>query len=175
MTTPTFTPANPIDDRDALIAVNMEYLSWVAAEAETAFGITPERSTGMTLVAYVSSVLDSICGEPPPRGIFYLVERDYQLAGMGGLRWNSPGVAEIKRLYVRPAHRGAKLGAVIVQRLLADARAFGYRRVRLDTAPFMHAAYKLYQAFGFVDCAPYEGTEVPAFLHPTWHFMEKPL
>lgn len=129
----------------------------------------------MTIDEYVPTVLDTICGDPPPRSIFYLVELDQHLAGMGGLRWSRPCVAEIKRLYVRPAHRGAKLGAAILQRLHADARAFGYERVQLDTAPFMHAAHRLYEASGFVDCAAYEGTEVPVFLHPSWRFMEKPL
>jgi GNAT superfamily N-acetyltransferase len=175
VTEPTFTPATPVDHRDALIALNVEYVSWVAAEAESYFGISTQASIGMTIAEYVPTVLDTICGDPPPRGIFYLVERDHQLAGMGGLRWSSPGVVEIKRVYVRPAHRGAKLGATILQRLLADARGFGYERVHLDTAPFMHAAHTLYEAAGFVDCAPYAGSEVPAFLHPKWRFMEKAL
>jgi hypothetical protein len=162
-------PANPVAQRDALIAINVEYLSWVATAAETHFGITPQASIGMTIAEYVPTVLDTICGVSPPRGIFYLVELDQHLAGMGGFRWSCPSVAEIKRLYV------PKLGATILQRLLADARAFGYERVRLDTGPFMHAAQKLYEASGFVDCAPYEGTEVPDFLHPAWRFMEKSL
>jgi GNAT superfamily N-acetyltransferase len=175
VTEPTFTSANPVDHRDALIALNVEYVSWVAAEAESYFGISTQDAIGMTIAEYVPTVIDTICGDPPPRGIFYLVERDQHLAGMGGLRWSSPGVAEVKRVYVRPAYRGAKLGATILQRLLADARVFGYARVRLDTAPFMHAAHTLYTAAGFVDCAPYAGSEVPAFLHPKWRFMEKAL
>ena len=175
MTEPTFIPANPVDHRDALIALNIEYVSWVAAEAESYFGISTQDAIGMPIAEYVPTMLDTICGEPPPRGIFYVVERDHQLAGMGGLRWSSPGVVEIKRLYVRPTYRGAKLGATILQRLLADAHGFGYERVRLDTAPFMHAAHTLYEAAGFADCDPYEGSEVPAFLHPKWRFMEKAL
>jgi len=175
VTEPIFTPTNPVDHRDALIALNVEYVSWVAAEAESYFGISTQDSIGMTIAEYIPTVLDTICGDPPPRGIFYLVELDHQLAGMGGLRWSSPSVAEIKRLYVRPVYRGAKLGATILQRLLADARVFGYERVHLDTAPFMYAAHTLYEAAGFADCAPYAGSEVPAFLHPKWRFMEKAL
>jgi hypothetical protein len=109
MKTPIFTPANLGAQRDALIAINVEYLSWVAAEAETYFGITPQAAIGMTIAEYVPSVLDTICGDPPPHGIFYLVELDPDLAGMGGLRWSRPGVAEIKRLYVRPTHRGPSM------------------------------------------------------------------
>ena len=63
----------------------------------------------MTIAEYVPTVLDAVCGDPPPRGVLYLVELDHQLAAMGGLRWNSPGVVEIKRVYVRPTHRRANL------------------------------------------------------------------
>jgi hypothetical protein len=62
---------------------------------------------------------------------------------------------------------------VVVQHLLDDARAFGYACVKLDTAPFMHAAHKLYEGLGFVNCAPYEETEVPESFRPSWRFMEK--
>jgi GNAT superfamily N-acetyltransferase len=172
---PTFTPANPVDHRDALIALNIEYMSWAAIEFKSSFGIATEDALGMTIAEYVPTVLDKLCGEPPPRCIFYLVELDQHLVGMGGLRWSSPGVAEIKRIYVSPAYRGAKLGVTILQRLLTDAHDFGYERIRLDTAPFMHAAHKLYEATDFVDCAPYAESEVPAFLHPKWRFMEKVL
>ncbi|GAB4120524.1 MAG: hypothetical protein Fur005_48300 [Roseiflexaceae bacterium] len=134
-----FIPANPIDHRDDLISMNIEYMSWLSIEGEAYFGISAQDSLGMTIVEYVPTILNTICGELPPRGVFYLVELDHQLAAMGGLRWNSPGVAEIKRVYVRPAYQKAKLGTAIVQRLLADARAFGYERIKLDTAPFMHA------------------------------------
>jgi hypothetical protein len=66
MKTPIFTPATPVAQRDALIAINVEYLSWVAAEAETYFGITPQAAIGMTIAKYVPTVLDTICGDPPP-------------------------------------------------------------------------------------------------------------
>jgi GNAT superfamily N-acetyltransferase len=173
MTTPTFTPATPVDHRDALLALNVEYLTWLSAAIDVHFGINSQAASGMTVTEYVSSVLDTICGESPPRGIFYLVEVEQQVAGMGGLRWLRPGVAEVKRVYVRPAYRGMRVGAAIVRRLLDDARAFGYERVKLDTAPFMYTAQKLYEGLGFVDCAPYEETEVPEMFHPSWRFMER--
>ena len=89
----------------------------------------------------LGSHLKEVCREstrPAPRGHWRRPPR----AGVG----SSPSVVEIKRVYVRPAYRGVKLGATILQRLLADARVFGYARVRLDTAPFMHAAHTLYEA-----------------------------
>ena len=175
MKAPTFTRANPVAQRDALIDINVEYLSWAATEVEACFGISTQATIGMTIASRSPPCSTRSVGIHPPRGIFYLVELDQQLAGLGGLRYSRPGSAEIKRLYVRPAYRGAKLGATILERLLADPRNFGYERVHLDTAPFMHAAQKLYLASGFVDCAPYAESEVPTSLHPAWRFMEKPL
>lgn len=175
MIEPTFIAANPVDDRDALVALNIEYMSWLSTKGESYFGISAQDSLGMTIAEYVPTVLNAVCGEPPPSGVFYLVELEQHLVAMGGLRRHNPGVVEIKRVYVRPTHRKAKLGATIVQRLLADARTFGYTRVKLDTAPFMHAAHRLYESAGFRDCAPYAESEVPASLHAKWRFMEKVL
>lgn len=169
----TSTLANPVADRDALLGLNIEYMSWVAEGIEQSFGLTSLALLGMDLPAYVSSVIDKVCGEPPPRGAFYLVHVDGELAGMGGLRRIGDGVAEVKRIYVRPAFRGLKLGQSILQRLLDDAHAFGYPCVRLDSAPFMQSAQRVYAAAGFVDREPYDGAEVPTVLHAGWRFMER--
>ncbi len=173
MTRSTFTLADPVVHRVALIDINIEYLSWVANEIERSFGISPQALVGMDVPEYVSSVIDKICGEPPPSGAFYLIYVGDDLAGMGGLRRIGDGVAEIKRIYVRPAYRGLNLGQSILQRLLADAREFGYQNICLDTAPFMQSAQRIYEAAGFVDRDAYEGVEVPPALHATWRFMER--
>jgi len=173
MTRPTFTVAHPITHRDALLRINLEYMSWVTAEIEKAFGVTTSDILGMPLPDYVAGAIDKVCGDAPPRGVFYLVERGGALAGMGGLRRVRDGVAEIKRLYVRPAHRGERLGETVLQRLLGDASGFGYSSVVLDSAPFMRSAQRLYEAAGFADRVPYPETEVPPALHGTWRFMER--
>lgn len=175
MADPDFTLADPARDRDALLALNVEYVSWVTAGIEQAFGITPVALLGMPVVDYVPSVLAKVCGEPPPRGAFYLVRLDGEVAGMGGVRRLREGMGEIKRLYVRPTFRGRRLGETILARLLDDARAFGLRHVVLDSAPFMQSAHRRYEAAGFVDRAPYEGVEVPSTLHGVWRFMERTL
>jgi GNAT superfamily N-acetyltransferase len=169
----TFTLAQPVTHRQALLGINIEYMSWVAEGIEEAFGLTPSELLGMEVPDYVSSVVDKVCGEPPPRGAFYLVHVGDALAGMGGLRPLADGVAEIKRIYVRPTFRGIQLGHAILQRLLADAQAFGYQTLRLDSAPFMQSAQRLYAAAGFVDRSPYPGLEVPEVLHAGWRFMER--
>lgn len=173
---PHFVPTDPDTHRDELLRLNIEYVGWVASEVERTFGLAPRDIFGGQSVAdYVAGKIDSVCGDPPPRGVFYLVRLGGDLAGMGGLRRVRDGVAELKRIYIRPGHRGARLGAAVIDRLLADARAFGYRQVLLDSAPFMTAAHRHYEAAGFTDCAAYPETEVPPLLQGRWRFMQRPL
>lgn len=172
-TQPVFQVANPITHRDTLIELNIEYASWVFQGIEQLFGVPTNEIVGMPVAQYIPTVIDKVCGDSPPKGIFYLVQTDSGTAGMGGLRFLKPGVAEIKRVYVRPQFRGRKLGETILQRLLADAREFGYKRLVLDTAPFMTAAHRLYENYGFMDCAAYDGVEVPSAFHTDWRFMER--
>ena len=155
MSSPTFRLADPIADRSALIALNIEYVTWVFAEIEKISGLTARSILGSEVAEYVPTVIDKVCGDPPPRGSFYLVEHAGRVVAMGGVRRSADGVAELKRVYVRPTGRGQRLGEALTRRLVTDARTFGYRTLRLDTLPFMGAAQALYEAMGFVDCPPY--------------------
>jgi len=172
---PEFITASLQAHRDGLIVLNVEYLDWVFGEVEALFDLPKNQLVGMSASDYVPTVIDKVCGDPPPRGAFYLVKQGQQLAGMGGLRCLRPGVAEVKRLYIRPQFRGHKLGEQMLRRLLGDARAFGYEHACLDTAPFMRSAHRLYESHGFVDCPAYQGTEVPPAFQARWRFMMRAL
>jgi GNAT superfamily N-acetyltransferase len=175
MTSPDFIIANIASHRSELIELNVEYVSWVMTGIEKEFGVPALEIVGMTAGEYVPTVIDKVCGDPPPTGVFYLLKVGNQLAGMGGLRSLRAGVAEIKRIYIRPGFRGMKLGERMLRRLLDDAKSFGYQSVCLDTAPFMKSAHRLYERNGFRDCPLYEGVEVPSGFHDRWRFMERPL
>ena len=99
----------------------------------------------------------------PPAGRLYLADVDGALSGCIALRAFAPDIAEMKRLYVRESARGAGAGRALAGRVIADARAIGYRAMRLDTlrVPKMAAANRLYDALGFRDIAPYYANPLP--------------
>ena len=104
----------------------------------------------------------------PPKGRLLLARNDGQAVGCVALRPLEETICEMKRLYVRPVFRGHGLGRTFAERILADARAIGYERVRLDTVePIMGAAVALYRTLGFHEIAPYGAHPVPGTL-----FME---
>ena len=64
-------------------------------------------------------------------------------------------VAEMKRMYVQPRARGGGWGRRLAVRILDEARAIGYRQMKLDTLAHLAQARALYASLGFVECAPY--------------------
>lgn len=165
-------PADLAVHRSVLVELNVEYLTWLEQLCEELYDLRLADLLGTDVRTYTEGVLDAMVAAAQRDGAFYLLEVDGALEGMGGLRRVADGVAEVKRMYVRPGHRGRRLGAVILTRLIDDARALGYDQLRLDTGPFMAAAHRTYEAAGFVDCEAYEGAEVPKPLQINWRFME---
>lgn len=91
-----------------------------------------------------------------PEGRLLLAYVDNAPAGCIALRELDEGVCEMKRLFVRDEFRGHGLGLALVEKVIGEARASGYLKMRLDTfPPKMGKAVKLYESHGFREIAPY--------------------
>ena len=93
----------------------------------------------------------------PPSGCLLIVEA----AGCVALRRIDDEVCEMKRLYVRPAHRGSGLGRRLILAIIEQAREIGYVKMRLDTMPRMNSDQDLYESFGFRDIPAYRYNPEP--------------
>lgn len=100
----------------------------------------------------------------PPEGRLLMAIDGTVAAGCVALRRIDGEVCEMKRLYLRPAFRGQGLGKSLVDAILAEARAAGYQRMRLDTLPEMTQAIAMYQSLGFRPVEAYRYNPVPGAL-----------
>jgi GNAT superfamily N-acetyltransferase len=101
----------------------------------------------------------------PPGGALFLADADGALAGCIGLRPESADTGELKRLFVRPAHRRGGVGRVLISAAIESARKCGYSALVLDTLAFMKPAVALYESFGFRRIAPYNDNPLEDVLH----------
>lgn len=95
-----------------------------------------------------------------PEGRLYLALWEGEAAGCIALRKLDEQRCEMKRLYVRPAFRGHRIGDALVDRVIQDARAIGYRYMLLDTLPFLGSAIHMYQKRGFYEIPCYNDSPV---------------
>jgi GNAT superfamily N-acetyltransferase len=99
----------------------------------------------------------------PPGGAYLVGWEDGAALTGGGVRRLGQGVAEIKRLYARPAGRSRGVAAQLLTALEQAAYSLGYRTVRLDTGPKQVHALSLYRRAGFLDIAPYNENPFACF------------
>lgn len=100
--------------------------------------------------------LESLPGKyARPGGRLLLARKARSAVGCVALRPVDARIAEMKRLYVRPVARSRNLGRRLAERICAEARIAGYRRIVLDTLPGMAAAISLYGSLGFTPVEPY--------------------
>lgn len=91
----------------------------------------------------------------PPEGRLFLAECDSEIAGCVGLKKLSESICEMKRLWVKPQFRGKKIGRMLAEKLIDEARSAGYIKMRLDTINTMTEAMTLYRSLGFEEIEAY--------------------
>jgi ribosomal protein S18 acetylase RimI-like enzyme len=98
-----------------------------------------------------------------PDGAYFVGYEGTAAVAGGGLRRLGDGVAEIKRMYVRPEARSRGVAAALLRMLEEAARAMGYACTRLDTGPKQVTAQRLYRAAGYAEIAPYNDNPFACF------------
>lgn len=169
----------PIDlqvHRSQVFDLMVEYYEWIAKGAREHFKIDILDDGGFSSIReYVASDFDSLISEVSSRGVFYLVELEGVIIGMGALDQIREKAGAIKRMYIRPAYQGKGYGKALLQQLLQKAKEFGYHSVYLETGLSFTAAQHLYRSLGFVERHAYPETEIPPPLRSKFVFMEKNL
>jgi GNAT superfamily N-acetyltransferase len=136
----------PVEHPDA-VAVMREYMDEVASryygrpitEAELTRYVAEEPGTD--LVA--------------PTGAFLVGRRDGVVAGCAGTRVVAPGVSELTKVFVKPAHRGTGGGPALVAAAEDAARRLGSGLMRLDTRHDLVEARALYTKTGYAEVEPF--------------------
>jgi putative acetyltransferase len=169
MTVATIRDADLPRDLETVGGLWREYLAWGNDELEVRYGFRfPVEETVRADLAAIDKYL-------PPDGRLLLAFDGEVAVGIVCLHRIALGIAEIKRMYVRPSHRGGGIGRALLERAIEEARAAGYERIRLDTPEFTTAAQRLYRANAFVEIAPYGESEIPDERKVHWRFLERSL
>jgi ribosomal protein S18 acetylase RimI-like enzyme len=130
------------------------------AEIEAAKKLFREYETWIELALCFQNFDEEVANLPgkyaAPEGRLLLAYSDEKLAGCIALRKLEDGVCEMKRLFVKSDFRGQKIGIALIEKVIAEARAIGYEKMRLDTfPPKMSKAVGLYESYGFRPIPPY--------------------
>ncbi|MFF9473569.1 GNAT family N-acetyltransferase [Streptomyces roseolus] len=106
------------------------------------------RRYGRDAHAEISRYPDEEFTAPHGGVLLLLLEHGVPVAG-GAFRRYDAATAELKRIWTHSAHRRRGLARRVVAELEHEARARGYRRIRLTTGPRQPEARGLYLAIGY--------------------------
>lgn len=90
-----------------------------------------------------------------PKGRLYIAVCDDDLAGCIALRPLDEKCCEMKRLFVRPQFRGLKIGRLLIDTIIAEAKNMQYEYMVLDSLPSLEKAVSIYKSMGFRETEPY--------------------
>lgn len=92
-----------------------------------------------------------------PAIFFFSLRDEGRLLGIGALKRLDADHAEVKSMHTASEARRQGVGRAILDRLVTEAAARGYRRVSLETGSMeaFAPARSLYAQAGFVECGPF--------------------
>lgn len=98
------------------------------------------------------------------------VWRDDEIVGVGALKESGDGGGEVKAMRTHPDHLRKGVAAVLLEHIVAEAKARGLTRLSLETGsgPAFDPALALYRKRGFVDgeaFSDYQRSAFNRFLH----------
>ena len=97
--------------------------------------------------------LNDMYGEPS--GAIFLLQQENEFIGCVAIRKKEHDIAELKRMYIKPAYRKSGGGSLLLSTALNKAIELGYKKIRLDTLATMIPAINLYKKAGFYEIASY--------------------
>jgi N-acetylglutamate synthase-like GNAT family acetyltransferase len=101
----------------------------------------------------------------PPLGSILVAKENGETVGCVAVRPLGEEICEMKRLYVKPAHRGKRLGLELALTIIEEAKRLGYKAMRLDTVVAMKEASTLYRALGFQPIDAYCYNPLPGAMY----------
>jgi putative acetyltransferase len=133
-------------------------------EDNLAAAYPPEQRHGLALDAIFQ-----------PHIQFFIARVDGAAVGCGGVALFAD-LAEVKRMYVRPAARGRGIADALLARLEAVTRSAGLTRLCLETGDRQLAAIRVYHRAGFSPCEPFgDYAAMPPASIATSVFLDKHL
>lgn len=97
---------------------------------------------------------------------FFLARRNFQTIGCAAYVWIGVHLLEIKHMFVAPEARGTGCGGSLLTIIEQHAYMDKAERIVLETSQKQEAAIRLYQSFGYTNCAAYaEGHDDDVFMH----------
>ncbi|MFB7450854.1 GNAT family N-acetyltransferase [Streptomyces sp. NPDC056194] len=141
----TFTPER-VDTPDAT-ALRRDYYDDVASRYWKRPATEAEIDEGLTN--------DGVELLTPPTGQFLVARFEGKPAGCGGVLMLDGERAELTRVFLRHAFRGAGGAGALLQRLEEEARGLGARRMVLNTRLDLVEARGLYTRHGYVEIPAY--------------------
>jgi putative acetyltransferase len=88
---------------------------------------------------------------------FWSVWQGHEVVGCGALKELGVEHGEIKSMRTAAAHLRTGVGTTLLEYIISEAKARGYRRLSLETGamPYFEPAHRLYRKFGFRNCRPF--------------------